>query len=86
MCGVLLNNSRQHFCSVGLLFNWQASSQMQLQILLHEKWSVLLSEYQGRDYLLSITLELFLVQAVLDAHNSVISAIKPGVSWLDMHK
>uniref|UniRef100_A0A7C8YNR0 Xaa-Pro dipeptidase n=1 Tax=Opuntia streptacantha TaxID=393608 RepID=A0A7C8YNR0_OPUST len=25
-------------------------------------------------------------KAVLDAHNSVITAIKPGVSWLDMHK
>ncbi|XP_065849908.1 uncharacterized protein [Euphorbia lathyris] len=24
--------------------------------------------------------------AVLDAHNAVISAMKPGVSWLDMHK
>lgn len=27
-----------------------------------------------------------LMQAVLEAHNTVIKAMKPGVNWVDMHK
>lgn len=30
--------------------------------------------------------QCLIYNAVLDAHNSVISAMKPGVSWVDMHK
>ncbi|CAI0543777.1 unnamed protein product [Linum tenue] len=35
---------------------------------------------------ISIVVYCQCIQAVLDAHDSVISAMKPGVSWIDMHK
>ena len=44
-------------------------------------------------YCLVVTFSLFSVsvsnyhvlQAVLEAHNAVISTMKPGVNWVDMH-
>jgi len=36
-------------------------------------------------YSISFFFTFHVIQAVLDAHDAVISSMKPGVSWVDMH-